>query len=145
MEAPSKEFERAVVFPSAGTVVGMFAEHKAALIQTDAGSNSSEYVQNAIDTFPNARFIIAVGICYAFDSSKFKLGDVLISKQISDLRNLKFNECCEVVNRGEIIDIIDTLKSVFCMDMTFEEDFVSSKKDQISSAYCGTRPISFCQ
>ncbi len=137
MEPPNEKFRRAMVFPSAGKVVGTFAGHKTALIQTDVGSNSSDYIQSAINTFPNARFIIAVGASYAFDNSKYKLGDVLISKKISDLKNMKFDKFGDIVDQGETIDVIDDLKSVFCMDLMFEEDFAVSKNGRISNAHCG--------
>ena len=127
MDPPNEKFKRAVVFPSAGKVVGLFAGHQVALIQTDEGSNSSNFLQKAIDTFPNARFIIAVGVCYALDSTKYKTADVLVSKKISDLKNLKFSVNDDIIDRGQSVDVVDELKSIFCMDLTFDEDFVVSK------------------
>ncbi len=137
IEPPDAKFERAIVFPSAGTVVGMFAGHKTALIQTDEGSSSPDYIQSAINTFSNAKFIIAIGVGYAFDSSKFKPADVLVSKKISNLKNLKFDKNCEILDRGETIDVVNELKLVFCKDRTFKEDFIVSKNGRISRAYSG--------
>ena len=143
LKPPSDKFERAVVFPSAGTVVGMLADHKTALIQTDQGSNAPEFVEKAIDIFCNATFIIAVGAGYAFDRSKYNPGDVLVSKQIGNLRNLEFAPNGEIIDRaGETIDVVNDLKSVFCMDLKFEEDFIASKNGRTSSVYHG-RYISF--
>ena len=137
IEAPSEKFEKSVVFPSVGKVVGMFAGHKTALIQTDEGFYSPDYIQDAIATFSNARFIIAVGASCAFDRSKCELADVLVSKKICDLRNFKFNEKGEIINQGETIDVFAELKSIFCMDLVFEDDFVTSKNGRISNVHCG--------
>ena len=137
MEPPNKKFERAVVFPSAGTVVGMFADHKTALIQTAGGARAGDYIEDAISTYPNAKFVLGVGAGYAFDSSKYKPADVLISEKISDLKNFKVNVKGEVVNRGETINVVNTLTLTFCKDLTFEEDFVVSDSGRFSSAHVG--------
>lgn len=114
LEPPTKEFKTSVVFPSAGTVLGNFADHKIALIQTGVGSNAGEYIQDAIKIFKNAQFIFGVGVCYAFDRTKYKFGDVLVSSKISDLRNWKFNKHGDIVNRGQTIDVVNTMKTIFC-------------------------------
>ena len=136
MEPPAKNFTKAVVFPTAGMVVGTFAEKKTALIQTDAGASCSDFVEDAITTFPNAQFVIAVGVSYAFDTSKFKLGDVLVSNKISDLANLKFDENGEMRDRGNTIDVVYGIRKIFCMDLVHDPDFnVSANRS--SKVYCG--------
>ena len=137
MEPPIESLKNVAVFPSSGKVVGLFAGHKIALIQTDMGSSSSDYVQSAIDTFPSARFIIAIGVAYAVNCARYRLGDVLVSKSISDLKNLKFDKNGRIVNRGQIVDIVNELKSLFCMDLTFEADFEVARNGRVSSVYCG--------
>ena len=99
MKPPSRIFNRSVVFPSAGCVVGRFAGHMVALIQTNVGSNSRIYIKDAIDFFQNAEHIYGVGVGYAFDRSK-KLGDVLVSNKICDLRSSKMNKEQQFLNRG---------------------------------------------
>ncbi len=79
-------FSTAVVFPHPGTIVGMFAQKKTALIYS---SDSSDFIEDAVKSFPNARHVISIGVGYAFDSEKFNLGDVLVSKQICDFNNMK--------------------------------------------------------
>ncbi len=69
LEPPSERLNKSVVFPSAGTVLGNFANHKTALIQTDVGAEAGEYIQDAI----NAKFVIGVGVGYAFDREKYNL------------------------------------------------------------------------
>ncbi len=144
LEPPSEKFTKSVVFPSAGTVLGNFADHKTALIQTDVGRNAGDYIQDAIDRFPNAKFIIGIGIGYAFNRKKCKFGDVLVSKRIADLTNWKFNDKGEVINQGELLNVVNTLRAVFCRDMKFDEDFVvtlplgQEKICRISEVHAGT-------
>ena len=79
------------------------------------------YKMLLIDTFPNAKLIvIRVGFGYVFDRTKHRLGGVLVSRKISDLKNLKFDSRGEVVNRGQIVDVVNTLTLVFCKSLKFE-------------------------
>ena len=130
-------FERAVVFPSAGTVIGMFAGKRAGLIHTDEGSHCSDYVEEAIKTFPNAQFFINVGVGYAFDREKHKLGDVLVSRQICDFQNMRFNKDNNLIDRGQRIDVVQDLISIFCKDLTHEEDFPVSDAKRCSRVDAG--------
>ncbi len=138
MEPPDQSFSTAVVFPSAGKVVGMFADKKAALIQTDVGANAGDYIQDAIDTFPNAQYVIGVGVCYAFDPKKYKFGDVLVSKKISDLKISKFENDGTFTDRGQTVDVVNELISTFCMDLTLKDGFkVSKNTERTSIVYTG--------
>lgn len=60
LEAPNQMFPKAVVFPKAGMVLGTFAEKGVALIQTDVGENSGDFIEQAIETFPNARMLFTL-------------------------------------------------------------------------------------
>lgn len=132
MDKPSDTFERAVFYPRPNMVVGKFAMKKTALIQSDVGANSTSFIKDAILLFPNALYVIGVGVCYAFNSS-YKFGDVLVSKQICDLRNAKFNRN-KIENRGQTIDIVSDLK-FFCMDLDHEYEVSSSSR--LSKVYTG--------
>ncbi len=139
MKPPSENFEKSVVFPSAGTVVGYFGKHRVALIQTDVGANIGDYIKDALKTFKEARFIIGVGVGYAFNRDKYKFGDVLVSKKISNLRNWKFNKDGDVINRGEIVDIVNDLQKLFCRNLNFEKDFeVAKPNGRVSEVHSGT-------
>ena len=125
------------MFPRPGTVIGMFADKETAIVQTGEGSDCSDHVQNTIRIFHNARFVIGVGVCYAFDSEKYKLGDVLVSKQICNLRNLRFVRGNNLVDRGERIDVVNDLIRTFCMDLTRDADFEVSKSLRCSNVNAG--------
>ena len=137
LKPPYPSFSRAVVYPSAGKVVGIFADKKTALIQTAVGADAGDYVQSAIDTFRNAQFVIGVGVCYAFDAEKHKFGDVLVSSKISDLKNSKFSEDNQLINCGETVKMVEALFSTFCKDLTFDDDFEVSTAGRKSKVYTG--------
>lgn len=86
LRAPDKMFRKAVIFPENAMVVGMFGDTgiKTALIQTAPGQHVDEYVKDAFKAYPNARYVIGVGACYAFKQSEYQLGDVLVSEKIAD-------------------------------------------------------------
>ena len=137
MEAPDKRFSKAVVFPANGIVVGTFAGKKVALIQTELGMNIEEYVDDAIGIFTNARYVIGVGVCFAFDRSKHLLGDVLVSNKISNLANLEFSSDGEIKNHGEIIRVVHELRRIFCITTKHESD-IKVSAGRISKVYKGT-------
>lgn len=135
----AKSFSSAVVFPTPDKVVGLFGDKEAALIFTDSGFDCHDYVQDAIDSFPNVQFVISIGSGFAFDCTKFKLGDVLVSKQICDLKKLEFDNSNELLT-GDAprVYITNTLSSIFCLNLTHEEDFkVSSNTERCSKVSAG--------
>ena len=67
-------------------MVGMFAEKRVALIHTGMGEHAFDFIEKAIKKFPNALYVLGVGVCYSFDKGKYKLGDVLVSEQIRKSR-----------------------------------------------------------
>ena len=132
MKPPEKSYKKAVIFPHHGTVIGMFADKKTALIHISEGSECSNLVQSVLSTFPNVMFIIGIGVGYAYRDSKYKLGDVLVSKQICDCR-LKNGRPIY----GQRINVVNDLLATFCMDLSREEDFKVSDKDRSSQVGAG--------
>ena len=121
-------YTKSVTYPSIGSVVGMFAGHKAALIQTDVGANATPFIDRAIKFFPNARFVAGVGVGYSFDRNKHKLGDILVSKQISNMANFRANSDGSFANLGQIVQAKMDLVASFCNDTSFDEDFELTKE-----------------
>lgn len=70
-------------------VLGMFGGYKCGLIQTGMGDNCNEEVKVALQKFPKAKFVLAIGVAYALNPDKAKLGDVLFSKSIYAFGNVK--------------------------------------------------------
>ena len=143
MKSPSGKSNGIQNFPNVGMVVGVFAKKKVVLIQTDPGERCEEMVKETISYFPSAQYILAVGVCYSFDQKKHLLGDVLVSKQISDLKNFKYRADGTIENRGETKNVADFLSDVFCKRCTFSQPFkVTDTRD--SKVYGGTflsRPV----
>ena len=134
---PPDGFEAAVQnFPDPAMVVGMFADKKVALIKTKPGSKCREKIDKALTVFKNARYIIAVGVCYAFEPRKYKLGDVLISTKISDLANFKMKSDGTVEDRGETIDVEEFLSDTFCSDTMHNPEFKVTEERE-SEVYSG--------
>ena len=127
MKPPFDDYKKSVIFPSAGSVVGMFAGHKAALIQTDVGANAAPFLEQAIKDFPNAKFVAGVGVGYSFHRSKHKLGDVMVSKQISSMTNFIVKDGT-INNRKRHIDVPKALVALFCRDLTYDNDFELTKE-----------------
>lgn len=114
MQPPSADFTNAVTFPMPAMVVGKFAGIKAALIQTKPGRKVTKYVEDAIREYPSALFVIGVGVCYAFDKEKHNFADVLVSETICDFMNFKFNDEGEIIDRGQVVNVVYQLTKIFC-------------------------------
>ena len=78
--------------------LGIFGDHKAALVQTKEGADCQYELIPALRSLPNAKLIITLGYAYGL-KSKCKLGDVLVSTSIDGIGNcqlqhgrLKFDE-----------------------------------------------------
>ena len=141
---PPDDFTKAVRnFPNPAMVVGMFAGKKAALIQTLPGSNCRKSIDKALASFPNAMYIIAVGVCYAFDHEKYKLGDVLVSKKISDFAEYKHKKDGTVVDRGETIDVEGFLSDTFCLDALHNPKFMvtGARESEVYSGHFISLPV----
>ncbi len=140
LRAPDIEggsFKKATVFPCTGIVLGTFAEKKVALVQTEQGSKIRGDIERAIKMFPNAISILGIGVCYAMDDQKYKLGDVLISNKINDLENFKYRADGEIEDRGQAINIIDPLLKIFCKN-TNNPDRLLVASERYFKAFPGT-------
>ena len=131
IKAPNVSSGKAIYYRD--HIIGMFAGQKIALVQTQPGSYCQEEMEKALRSFPNARYIIGVGVCYAYDRQKHRLGDVLISQMISDFRNYKFSGN-RVVNRGETKRVSEDLSSIFCKRINHWKAF------QVSNTGCCSKP-----
>ncbi len=80
-------------------VLGMFGGYKSALIQTEMGVNCRNEIERALDIFPNAKLILAMGVAYGMDPEKVKYGTVLVSKCIDGVGDVKFSQEVSIVFR----------------------------------------------
>ena len=87
------------LFEANWIVLGEFGGYKAALIQTEMGADSHDELLDALKTFPNAKYVVAVGVAAAA-SNKAKLCDVLVSKWIDGVSNMKFSKDNHIIFRA---------------------------------------------
>ena len=137
---PFYDYKNSVIFPSPGSVVGMFAGHEAALIRTDLGDNAAPFIEQAIKTFPNASFIIGVGVGFSLCGSQHKLGDVLVSKQVSNMVNFQV-KLDGMILRRRVIDVSKTLVALFCRDLTYDDDFELTKEPDLETGEVRTAQV----
>lgn len=116
------------------TCVGTFAGHPVGLVRTSPGRESHDELKQAIKEFPRAQYIVGVGVCYGFDREKTKLGDVVISDQITDLGDYRVNDDSSITPRGDMIGMTNSIKGIFCDNPREVEDFCVSNT-QRTAAY----------
>ena len=115
MKPPTMRFDKPVKFDE-NTVIGMFAEHKTALIRTEAATNAYHRLHEALKNFPKVKYIISAGVCYAFDEEKCKINDVIVSKEVIPFTFLEYNENGQIVPKEKPIAIPQTLQEIFCQN-----------------------------
>ena len=97
--------------------VGTLAGHHVALLKTARqGHKTSQEMVKHLERFPNAKFIVSVGICYGFPQENVQLGDVIVSNAIADHGSARVNQSSQT-SRGNRIEMHDDIKSIFCTSM----------------------------
>lgn len=118
-------------------VLGEFGGYKAALIQTEMGVDAHNELLDALDTFPNAKYIVAVGVAGAA-SSKAKICDVVVSKWIDGVSNMKFTKEGHVIFRASGSRFTPTLQRLRNIFARGTETWVST--DDFSCTKDGRKP-----
>ncbi len=96
-------------------VLGMFGGYKSALVQTEQGDQSRDELYIVLKHFPNAKFILALGVAYSYPE-KAKYGDVLVSKFIDGVGNIKYtNEGMKIFRACScrLTEVLPGLRNVF--------------------------------
>ena len=141
LKPPNDLFKKAVIFPENCIVLGKFGNKRVALIQTKVGDNAGNFIKKAHEIFSSAPYYIGIGVCYAFDDEKYKLGDVIVSEKICTLTNSAIGEIVE--DRGQRIDVHEDLQSIFCRDRVLRPvDEFKVCEGRPSEIHCG--PIISC-
>lgn len=123
MRPPTAAFSKAVFYPMTSMVVGIFAGKKTALIQARVGEYVADYVSDALKAFPKTKYVIGVGVCYAFDRNEYNFADVLVSDKIADLQNFKFLGNDEIQDRGQTVNVVFELVRIFALNMNIVPEF----------------------
>ena len=118
--------------------LGIFAEHKVALIQTSKGVDCQHELMPALHYLPNVQLVIGLGFAYA-RRSKCNLGDVIASTYVDGVGNcriedgrLKFDE-----GRARYTAVSTVTASVFTRGVSTWRSFKCSSADRESKVHCG--------
>lgn len=71
--------------------LGMFGGYKCAMVQTEMGADCRLEVEKAIEEFPQAQLVLLIGVALDCYPEKHMLGDVLVSKVIDGVGNIKYD------------------------------------------------------
>ncbi len=95
-----------------------FGGYKSVFVQTEPGDQSQDELNLALKHFPNAKFILALGVAYANNPEKAKYGDVLVSKFIDGVGNIKNTKGGVKIFRAcssRFTEVLPGLRNVFAM------------------------------
>ena len=115
--------------------LGMIEPHAVCLLSCGQGRDCEDTIRRAIPLFPNAKYLVAAGVCYAFNEKECKLGDVLISNKIFDLGNYRIGDVIE--DRGKYTPMEDSIKGIFCFDTTRAKKFQVTEEGRNAKYFVG--------
>lgn len=117
--------------------LGMFGGHQAALLWAKVGDDSHAEIEHALQLLPNVQLIAAVGIAYGIDSTKAKLGDVLVSTTIDGIGNIRWEDGSMSFEEGDnrYTRVEQRALDVFATEV---DDWVAITKFNVTP--CGRRP-----
>lgn len=117
---------------------GIFANHKAALVQTCKGVDCQHELMPALQCLPNIKLVIGLGFAYAW-RNKCNLSDVIISTFVDGVGNcriegdrLKFDEGCV-----RYTTVSTCTSSVFTKGTSLWTTFTCTTSDRKSKAHAG--------
>ena len=121
--------------------LGTFGGCNAVLVRTDMGGNCQGNIKKALEEFPNAKAIIAVGVAYGASRKKYGFGDVLVSSEINGFANARINEDGTVDARDPMLihqskfqkDVIDA----FTLDTDNWDSLKSTKEGRLAEVHTG--------
>ena len=118
--------------------LGVFGNHKAALVRTSKGGDCREEIRRALKSLPALKLIIAVGFAYG-RRDKCKLGDVLVSTTIDGVSNLRVDKSGEIkIDEGDVRHTAMTVKTRNTFTKRNWIDFICSKDGKRESQiHCG--------
>ena len=118
-------------------ILGMFGGYKCALVQTEQGEKCKKEIEDVLERLPNTQCVIALGVAYG--RTKYKFGDVLVSKTIRGVVNPKFKGGKIDIRSSEYdsVPVLDYLSNTFARDLHNWKDFHCSTTGRISNVYAG--------
>ena len=117
-------------------VLGEYGGYKAALIQTEMGSDAGPELSRAFDTLPNVKYVIGMGMCYSATNKK---GDIIVSKWIDGVGNTKYSEEGITFRAGDtrFSSVRQDLRNVFTKGV---ETWIADSKNDFMCSKEGRKP-----
>ena len=118
--------------------LGMFGDHKAALIRTSKGGDSQNEITHALKSLHQVQLIIAVGFAYG-KRDKCKLGDVVVSTSVDGVSDLMIDESGKIkIEEGGVLHREISAKAKKTFTKRNWIDFVcTSNGERESEVFCG--------
>ena len=114
--------------------VGKIGKYPIGLIRTEKGMASLLNLQKGIPYFPNAKYLVAVGVCYVNSREEVRFGGVIISNEIQatgPAQNTKEG----FVPRGGSKHMHPDIRHIFCDDRDFVPKFQVTKSGRNAKYY----------
>ena len=131
--------DRSIIYPQVGSVIGLFAGYKAAVVRTGQGNKCRDELTTALTkSYPNGKVVIGAGIAYANNQAR-KFADILISDQIENFVQYKIVDG-KITNRGPREQIDSNVQRVFenpARDWTDMKHFTCTDDNRTSVAHIG--------
>jgi nucleoside phosphorylase len=128
-------------------VLGMFSGYRVAQVKTKMGIECEMELKKALTRLPSVRAVIAVGVAYGGDREKYKFGDVLVSKHIHGVKNMRLQPG-EIINRPSdisTVQVADYLSDIFtALPLTWNKKFQcnkitdSDREPRYAKVHCGS-------
>ena len=127
-------------------VLGEFGGYKAAQVNTEMGADCAKDLKAALKRLPNARTVIAVGVAYGSDRKKYKYGDVLVSKHMHSVKDIRLqpDEIISRPNNLSTVQVADYLTGIFTiLPLTWpkfqcNQETESDPKPRYAKVHCGS-------
>ncbi len=119
---------------SSGVYVGKIGKYPIGLIRTEKGMDSLMNLQMGIKYFPNAKYLVAVGVCYGNSREEVRFGDVIISNKIQAIGPAQNTKECFVPRGGSKLMHPD-IRHIFCDDRDSVPEFQVSKSGRNAKYY----------
>ena len=118
--------------------LGIFAGHKAALIQTRKGTDCRHALLPSLQYLPNIKLIIGLGFAYG-RRNKSELGDVLVSTCVDGVSNFRIEGGQILFDEGLVryTNPSTATDNVFAAGASLWTDFKCSTSDRESTAHTG--------
>ena len=132
--SPEEDLKRVTKYDN-NVYLGMIKPHPVGLLTCGHGKDCEDTIKRAVPLFPNAKYLVAAGVCCAFDDKDCKLGDVLISNQIIDLGNYRIGDVIQ--SSGDHTTMNEQIKGIFCFDTTRVKKFEVTEEGRNAKYFVG--------